>query len=87
VWDALSELTKQGDKTVFRDMTALWSNPDGTIDPPSLEKDLANFKTMGDVTAEIKLAQMIDSSFYDHPFFVIAGLDPAIHGPAGQARG
>jgi NitT/TauT family transport system substrate-binding protein len=63
VWDALSELTKQPDETIFRDMVAPWSNPNGAIDMPSLVKDLANFKAMGDVTADIDLKKVVDTSF------------------------
>ena len=63
VWDALSQLTKQKDETVFRDMVAPWSNPNGAIDMPSLVKDFANFKAMGDVTADIDLKGVVDTSF------------------------
>ncbi len=63
VWDALSEITQQPDKTIFRDMVAPWSNPDGAIDMPSLVKDLAYFRASGDVTADIKPEQVVDTSF------------------------
>jgi NitT/TauT family transport system substrate-binding protein len=63
IFAALAELTKQPDITIFRDMVASWSNPDGAIDMPTLTKDLAFFKESGDVKADIKPEQVTDSSF------------------------
>jgi NitT/TauT family transport system substrate-binding protein len=65
IYDALSELTKQKDKTVFRDMVSFRGNPDGKIDLASLKKDLAFFRESGDVKADFTTEQLVDPSFVD----------------------
>lgn len=63
IFQALTELTKQQDKSVFRDMVACWTNPDGAIDMASVRTDLANFKAQGDVQSDIQPERGIDLSF------------------------
>lgn len=74
---ALVALTKQQDESVFREMVAPRPNPDGRIDRASLEKDLAFFKSAGDVAGDITAAQILDSSFVDK---AVAALGPWRHG-------
>jgi NitT/TauT family transport system substrate-binding protein len=62
IYTALAELTKQHDLSVFRDMVASRGDPDGTLDMASLAKDLAFFKESGDVKADIKPEQVVDTS-------------------------
>ena len=59
----LAELTKTADPSVYREMVAHWCNPDGQIDMASLKKDLAFFREQGDVKADIKPEQVVDTSF------------------------
>jgi NitT/TauT family transport system substrate-binding protein len=65
IYAALAELLKFPNDAVLRDMVASHGNPDGKIDEASLEKDLAFFKSAGDVTGNITPAQMVDSSFVE----------------------
>ncbi len=63
IYDAIAELTKQQDKTVFRDMVASWCNPDGAIELASVKTDLANFKAENEVPNDMEADRVIDLSF------------------------
>jgi NitT/TauT family transport system substrate-binding protein len=65
VIQALMEMTKINDASLFRDMTAFWCNPDGRPDMASLERDLAYFKEFEGVTGTISVAQAMDTSLLD----------------------
>jgi NitT/TauT family transport system substrate-binding protein len=63
IYETLAGITKQSDKTIFRDMTASWANPNGTIDIASLRTDFASFKAEGEVQGNIKPEDAVDQSF------------------------
>jgi len=77
-YQALTELTKQQDTSVFRDMVASRANPDGTLDMASLRKDLAFFRESGDVKADIKPEQVIDTSFLAQALKELGPYKPAM---------
>ncbi|HUK58268.1 MAG TPA: ABC transporter substrate-binding protein [Stellaceae bacterium] len=63
IYDAIAELTKQQDKTVFHDMVASWCNPDGAIELASVKTDLDNFKAENEVPADMTAERVVDLSF------------------------
>jgi len=63
IFQAISELTKKPDKSLYREMVAAWANPDGAVNMASIGTDLANFKAEGDVQANITPQQAVDMSF------------------------
>lgn len=63
IYDAIAELTKQKDKTVFHDMVASWCNPNGAIEIASVKTDLADFKAEGEVPPDIDADRVVDMSF------------------------
>ena len=62
---ALMEMTKTNDPSLFRDMSPSWCNPDGKVNVPSLEKDLAYFKEFEKVSPAATVAQALDTSFVE----------------------
>lgn len=59
----VAEFTHETDLSVLREMIASWCNPDGEVNMPSLEKDLAFFKSQGEVKSNISVADAFDGSF------------------------
>lgn len=74
IYDAIAELTKQQDKSVFHDMVASWCNPNGALEMASVRTDLADFKAEGEVEGDITADSVVDMSFVQA---ALKGLGPA----------
>ncbi|HEY4200576.1 MAG TPA: ABC transporter substrate-binding protein [Devosiaceae bacterium] len=62
---ALTKYTAVKDPDIYRNMTPFVVNPNGTVNPKSLDTDLAFFKERKLVPDRVQLAPYLDTSFVD----------------------
>ncbi|MDB5534822.1 MAG: hypothetical protein JWO28_3137 [Hyphomicrobiales bacterium] len=61
----IAEMTGIKDMTLLDQMVPVFIDPDGRVDPASIETDLAYFKSRGLVTSDITTSSVVDMSFVD----------------------
>lgn len=77
VIDILTKETRYKDPALYRKIVPNGCNPDGHVDRPSMEKDLAFFRDQKFIEGEIKVADVIDESFLDTALKTLGPYKPA----------
>lgn len=61
----IAQMTGIKDMTLLQQMVPVFIDPDGQVNLPSVETDLAYFKSRGLVTSDIEAAKVVDMSYVD----------------------
>lgn len=73
----LTKETRYKDPALYRKIVPNGCNPDGRVDRPSMEKDLAFFREQKFIEGEITVANVIDESFLDAALKTLGPYKPA----------